>query len=170
MRDETGRHAPGRIGRPVVQRSQPGQGVGFGVLDAQRPAPAALDQRQLAPALVEADEGRRRGQVGLQFEAVRGRFAVDRQAGIGFGREPDLATLLLQQAELVRPLRQADAVGRATADIVGGQLDPVQADQAGPAIGFEQMRATLRAPGLVFRDEAGIGDVQGAGVDADRRR
>src|SRR3546814_20058354 len=64
---------------------------------------------------------------------------------------------LLQHAHLLRPHGKADAVGRAAADEVRLELDPVQSDQAGPAVGLAQAFVAARAPGIFFGNEARVG-------------
>src|SRR3546814_6551844 len=62
-----------------------------------------------------------------------------------------------QHAHLLRPHGKADAVGRAAADEVRLELDPVQADQAGTAVGLAQAFVAARAPGIFFGNEARVG-------------
>src|SRR3546814_7706932 len=73
------------------------------------------------------------------------------------GRKEQAFAFLLLHAHLLRPHGKADSVGRAAADEVRLELDPVQSDQAGPAVGLAQAFVAARAPGIFFGNEARVG-------------
>ncbi len=88
------------------------------MLDPQRIARPAPDDAELALATVEGQQGWLRILVGVDADTAAHRLAIMADIHTGFGREPPLAALATQQAQLVRANRQADAVGGTTADEV----------------------------------------------------
>src|SRR3546814_18863858 len=121
----------------------------YTTLCRSRAAAVAHDHRDQALALVETEHARGFRSVVVQLHAPGDRFAVEGQFDALLGCKEQAFAFLLQHAHLLRPHGKADAVGRAAADEVRLELDPVQADQAGPAVGLAQEigRASCRERG-----------------------
>src|SRR5690606_19241002 len=75
---------------------------------------------------------------------------VHRDPHPAFGYEADAAVAAqVDHAQVIRPDRQTDAVVGVTAHEVRARGDPVQADQAGPALFGQQVGAALFTPLLL---------------------
>jgi hypothetical protein len=62
----------------------------------------------------------------------------------------------MQQAQVRRALGQLDTVVGIAAQVMRTGIDPVQPDQAGPAVRPGQALAALGAPGGLFGHECGL--------------
>ena len=155
--NELPRDPPGGIGWPIVDTGELQARLGFPVPHPQRMPAGALDHAELPQAVVEVDQGRGFTAVGVQFDPAGERLPVHRQVRAALGSEENAPAVPLHQAQPGRTLRQAHAAVAAAAHVVGVQLDPVQADQPGPAVRRHQALVARCTPGILLRSELHAG-------------
>ena len=157
MGDEVRRQLPVAPTQPIVQASELEPAFRIRMLDPQCQPPAALDHAGKPLALVEVDHARAGGiLVDAQCHSTTLRFPVD--VHLDIRREAHALVAHAEHAEVFRSHRKANAVVRVAADPMRARIQPVQADQAGPAVRAIEIDDAFRPPQvLLARERLGLG-------------
>ena len=157
VRNELALDLPRRIGRPVIEAGEMAAARRIGVLHAQRVTIAALDDRRVPLSSSKPITLGPPASASV-FNVVAGlqRLAIQRRARRLVRHEPHRLAADVDHAQVPRPHRQVDAVAASAADVMGARIDPMQPDQARPAIGLEQVvRGACRARPFPLRRTRG---------------